>query len=820
MSIITPIRLIAKKILYLVVKSESIPTDAQSLDINPDQPVIYVLDTRAWSNLLVLETECERLGLPLPTAKIQSEYLDRLHSVYTVSPAQPFKAWLNKEPKRSKMLKRCVEVLSQQPDLVIQFVPVSIFWGRPVAKQKHWLNALFSDSWGIAGRTRKLLTILFNGRNTLVNFSKIIHYRHNPGCNDSYDVIVDSLQDQLSNRLIELKTSTLGPDVSHRRTLVRELLAEPDLQKAIKKRSQENSISHYRAALHARRYLYEIVADCTNISIQLLQRGLASFWNKFYSGIEVTNNSYLNELALTHEIIYTPCHRSHIDYLLLSYVIHQQGLAIPYVAAGKNLNMPIIGRILRGAGAFFIRRSFKNNQLYSAVMFEYIAKLVSMGIPIEYFIEGGRSRTGRLLKPKLGMLSMTIRGYLKRRSRPLAFIPVYIGYEKLLETKAYHAELLGEDKKSEALLSSLSSITRIRGNFGRVYANFGRPVFLDEVLSQNNPDWRNEPYEQKPRPRWLNESVDTVSHLIMSNINRAAYVNPVNLIATALLATSKQHMDESELVVTIDMYRSIMRSLNYSEELLITEQSAAEQILHAESLGLINRRTHELGDIIYLDTKHSLSLTYHRNNILHLMALPSLIACCFFNMRTHTREEIVNIIELAYPFIKSEFYLVWEDLELPGVINNMLIVMSEKNLLIRNEQLDVYTRPGSSAQEFAQLNRLARVLSPVLEVYYLTLAILSRHESQKISKHKLEERCYLMAQRISMIYELNSPDFSDKKLISNFVDTLITIDYLREHDAEHVEYSEAFMKADRRARLLLSKEMRANILQMLKSSST
>jgi 1-acyl-sn-glycerol-3-phosphate acyltransferase len=123
-----------------------------------------------------------------------------------------------------------------------------------------------------------------------------------------------------------------------------------------------------------------------------------------------------------------PCHRSHVDYLLLSYVIYNENLALPYIAAGDNLNIPFIGRILRGGGAFFIRRSFKDNQLYTAVMRAYLYQLVKLGVPLEYFVEGGRSRTGRMLKPKLGMLGMTVEAYIKSQARPLAFVPVYIGY--------------------------------------------------------------------------------------------------------------------------------------------------------------------------------------------------------------------------------------------------------------------------------------------------------------------------------------------------------------------------------------------------------
>jgi glycerol-3-phosphate O-acyltransferase len=819
MSVRLAINYFARKLLYLMVKAETLPSNISQLHINPDHPVIYVLEARSWSNLLVLQTECERLGLPSPLSRISAPHLKSWHSVYTIAPRQPFKSWVLKQPKRSRMLRGIVEIQRDHPDEDIQFIPVSIFWGRPVAKQKHWLTVLFADSWGIASRTRKLFTILFHGRDTLVNFSEVINYRSSSfDKNIDDDEIIDRLQLGLSNRLTEIKTATLGPDVSHRRTLVRKLLMNPDVKTSIIKRSAEDSLSEYHATLQARRYLYEIVADCTDITIQILQRGLSTFWNRFYSGIEVTNSEEINKLALTHELIYTPCHRSHIDYLLLSYVIHYEGLAIPYIAAGRNLNMPIIGPILRGGGAFFIRRSFKGNELYSTIMFEYLASLISTGMPIEYFIEGGRSRTGRLLKPKPGMLAMTIRSFLKYRQRPVAFIPVYVGYEKLLESKAYQAELSGEDKKAETFFTSIRNILRIRGEFGKVYANFGKPVFLNQVLDQYSSQWDRETYNDHARPDWLRHVVNDTGNLIMSNINKAASVNAINLVATVMLATAKQHIDENELVKMIEINRSIIESLNYSERTIITSLPAAEQIKLAESLRLVKRRPHELGDIIYLDARRSVSMTYYRNNVLHLLAMPSLIACCFLNMRTHTREELINLVSLAYPFIRAELFLKWKQHELADVIEQILDIMSGLGLLIKNEQLDVYTRAGSGTSEFVQLTMLTKVISPVLEVYYLTLALLSRSKTIKPTRDELENNCYLMAQRVAMIHELNSPDFSDIKLISNFIEVLINMDYVRTYGTEQIEYSEAFQQADKRARLLLSKEMRTNILQMVKSA--
>src|SRR6202000_2256243 len=142
--------------------------------------------------------------------------------------------------------------------------------------------------------------------------------------------------------------------------------------------------------------------------------------------------------------------RSHMDYLLLSYVIYVNGFAIPHIAAGINLDMPGLGRFLRQGGAFFIRRSFRGNALYTVVFMKYLAAIMAPGHSIESFIEGGRSRTGRLLQPKTGMISMTVRSYLRDPVRPIVFIPVYFGYERIVEGTTYIGELSGKPKEKES----------------------------------------------------------------------------------------------------------------------------------------------------------------------------------------------------------------------------------------------------------------------------------------------------------------------------------------------------------------------------------
>ena len=814
MSRIRPLNFIGRKLLYLWVKVEVVPSSLEQLKLDPEKPVIYVLEYRSWSSLLVLEHECSRLGLVSPLSKLPTPELRYWHSVYTIAPRQPFKAWLQNQPKRSRMIRGILETVLEHPGLDVQFVPVSIFWGRPVAKQKSTLRVLFAHSWEIAGRIRQFFRILIHGRDTLVQFSEVIELRSLVNDRLDNDENIDNVQQALSDRLHQVKTATLGPDTSHRRTLVRELLLLPEVQAAIRKRSIEDNRSPYKAALQARRYLYEIVADRTNITIRLMQIGLTSFWNRFYSGIEVHHAEQLRNLALTHELVYVPCHRSHVDYLLLSYVIHYQGLSIPHIAAGRNLNMPIIGSILRGGGAFFIRRSFRGNELYSTVMFEYLAKLVSMGTPVEYFVEGGRSRTGRLLNPKPGMLAMTVRAFLKYRKRPVAFIPVYVGYEKMVEGKAYLAELSGKDKKAESLFTSVRSILGIKGNFGNVYTSFGTPVMLTNHLDNNNPSWPVQEYDDEHRPAWLMQTVNDIADHIMVNINRATHINPVNLVSTVLLATPKQHMDESQLVAMIEIYSQLLGSLDYSDKIIVTRLTGEQQVHHTESLKRVKRRRHKMGDIIYLDARNMVLLTYYRNNILHLTALPSVIACSFNNVPTQKLEKIIELVSITYPFLRRQLFISWTQEQLGEATEHVLEVLVSLGLLEKTGK-DEYSKPRASSIQCGQLELLAKVISPILELYYMTYAILLNTGTNSISEPDLIEHSYLMAQRVSMIYELNSPDFFDKRLITGFIDTLKEIKYIELDKNDLIQFSVDYLKVGEDAVSLLNKNIRSSILQLL-----
>ena len=274
--------------------------------------------------------------------------------------------------------------------------------------------------------------------------------------------------------------------------MVLQVLKTQAVRQAVRNEMQARQLQRRPALLLARKYAMEIAANYSQAFITFMAMALGRLWNSLYDGVELEHIENLSGVGDGVEIIYVPCHRSHMDYLLLSYIIYRKGFAVPHVAAGANLNMPLIGRFLRKGGAFFLRRSFKGDALYPVVFAKYLGFMMARGHPLEYFIEGGRSRTGRLLSPRTGMLSMTVRSYLRDPKRPVMFMPVYFGYERIVEGRTYIGELSGQPKQKESVFVLFKSMVSVlRSKFGKVHVNLGQPIALDELLQKHNPHWRS-----------------------------------------------------------------------------------------------------------------------------------------------------------------------------------------------------------------------------------------------------------------------------------------------------------------------------------------
>jgi glycerol-3-phosphate O-acyltransferase len=490
------------------------------------------------------------------------------------------------------------------------------------------------------------------------------------------------------------------------------------------------------------------------------------------------------------------------------------GVVVPHIAAGVNLNLPVLGTFLRKGGAFFLRRSFKGNALYSVVFKEYMTQLIERGVPIEYFVEGTRSRTGRLLAPRFGLLTMTVRAFLRAPRRPVLFQPVYIGYEKLMEGRAYIGELSGQKKEKESWLGLLRGARKaLRQRYGRVTLNFGEPIELNALLDAANPDWRQHGDSPDSKPERLNQVLDRLGEQIQVNTNRAADVNPINLLALALLAAPRHALAEGDLLAQLELMKAILIELPYSDRTTITPMAPADIVAYAEQMGWIQRIRHPLGDVLAVDGEKAVLLSYFRNNVLHLFAEGAWDACCFINNRRIARDTVKKLGRTVYPFIQSELFLPWDSDGFLTRIDALVDLLVTRGLLASGEGRLLHLAAGREDDAY-QLRLLAHCLLQAFERYYIAIAALVKNGPHTLTAGQLENLCQLAAQRLSLLYQQSAPEFFDKSLFRGFIQKLRQRHIVWTDADGKLEFDAVLGDVARDARLILAREVRQSILKI------
>jgi glycerol-3-phosphate O-acyltransferase len=803
-----------RKILGLWVRVTIKPDDAAAEIVARPRSVCYVLERESQTDFAVLSMVCNQLRLPrlerrllIGDRRADKAYFELIRPAGLFTTRQALSA--------PRYLLQLIAAAAADPAVDIDLVPVAIFWGRAPHKEASFWRLLFAEDWVLVGRFRKFLSVLVNGRNVLVHFGEPIRLR---------DALQEGMSEQRSVRwmmrnlrtsLRAQRASTIGPDLSHRRTLVAQLLKTADVRRAVRREMQTRGLSRRAALLVARRYAVEIAANYSQSFVRFMSFGLGWLWNRLFDGVDFEHVEKLHDIGDGAEIIYVPCHRSHMDYLLLSYAIYRKGYAVPHVAAGINLNLPVIGRFLRMGGAFFLRRTFKGDALYAVVFAKYLGVMMARGHQLEYFIEGGRSRTGRLLSPRTGMLSMTVRAYLRDPKRPVVFMPVYFGYERIVEGRTYIGELSGRPKEKESVLGLLKAVVSVlRSKLGKVHVNLGEPISLEELLSRHNPDWRSDTSDPEKRPSWVNEAVGDLASRINIEINAAAAVTPINLVAMALLATPRQALAETDLSRQVELYQQLLRDAPYGPLVTTTTDSGAQMIRYAESFGLLERQKHPLGDIMRMNTENAVLATYYRNNILHLFAMPSLLACCFVSNAAMRTADIHRMVWRVYPYIAAELFLRWDEASVGAVVDSLLDTFARLDLLEANADRSEWRRPASTSLEAIRLSVLAQATIQTIERYYLAIALLLQAGSGNLTQEALEQSCHLMAQRMSLLYGLNSPEFFDKSLFRNFIELLLRRNVVQTSEEGRLSFGEPLLAVGADAQLVLSEQIRHSILQV------
>ena len=748
-----------KLLAALFVKKQHIPHfPFDELQLDVDKPIVYALNSADSLDLITLQAACKNSGLPDPLLAITINGL-ALSATIAIHPST----------QSLSQFKQLLKAHESDPELDVQLLPVKLFWDRYPGKEGQFrknrpLPSLFKQAW----------KLFVKGRESLVRFSQPVSLQYMAKHHGTDDKIAHKLARIAKIHFSRQKMAATGPLLPNRDQMFEQLLASPALKKAIEDEIKSKKCSEVEAKARALSYLEEIATDFSYRSIRIAERFLEWVWNRIYKGIEVNNSEAVRRVAEEgHEIVYAPCHRSHMDYLLLSYVLYHQGMVPPHIAAGVNLDFWPAGPIFRKTGAFFIRRSFRGNKLYAEVFREYLATLFSKGYSVEYFTEGGRTRTGRLLSPKTGMVTMTVQAMLRGLDRPVTIVPVYFGYENVMEVATYYKELKGAKKEKESFWQVLGMFKKLR-NFGHGYVNFGEPIPLNKYLDAAAPNWQDDinPIEVQ-KPAWMTPVVNGLANEVVTRINSAAASNALALTATVLLASNNHALARSRLESQLSFILDMHRAVPYSPLTTIPKVNAQQLLNDALDLKKFEQSQEDLGEVISLDPQQSILLTFYRNNIQHLFVLPSLVATILVRQPSINRQQLLNQIAQLYPLLKAELFLHFDSNSLERYLNALLDhFIHSKTLQELDGQLSIVP------DTMIQFELLSYIMKDTLQRYACVLCILNKRAD--ISRQDLEKESQAMAQRLASVHGSSGQELMDKKIFSALINELKKLNYLSE----------------------------------------
>jgi len=319
-----------RRVLALWVRFKVLPEDAAAQLRGRPRPLCYVLEQRSSTDLAVLQQACVALRIPRPGRRLGGGTHDLRSYFWLTQPRGLLGRRLDRRPPRQLAL--MIAALRADPEVDFELVPAAVYWGRAPHKEASWLRLLLAENFGAVSRARKFMQVLINGRDTLLELDEPLSLRALLGEELGSAVSGRRVARTLRALYARRRAARIGPDLSHRRTIVNRVLRTRAVRAAVAQEMRERHLDRYKALQRARAYAWEIAANYSHAFVRLMEHALRWLWNRLYDGVVFGHAETLAAVAEGNEIIYVPCHRSHMDYLLLPYAIYVHGYAVPHTA--------------------------------------------------------------------------------------------------------------------------------------------------------------------------------------------------------------------------------------------------------------------------------------------------------------------------------------------------------------------------------------------------------------------------------------------------------------------------------------------------------
>ncbi|GAC1345504.1 MAG: hypothetical protein NVSMB23_21730 [Myxococcales bacterium] len=537
-------------------------------------------------------------------------------------------------------LQRCLLSGTAQAPRPIALVPLTLLWRRRPRQLSRSLRDVLFGNPEEPGALRALIGFLLHRRTAFVKVGTPVELAAELGALPAAadDVKISRrVRGFLHQHLARETRVVTGPPLKARGRVADETLRDLTLRRVLDGIARERGQADDSVYREARKDLHEIAARYNPFAVDVLRRILHFVFHRIYDGIDVDEQGMrrLIETGARGPLILCPSHKSHIDYMVLSLVCDERGVQPPHVAAGENLDFWPVGRFLRMGGAFFIRRSFKGDRVYAATLAAYVKRLLRDGFTQEFFVEGGRSRTGKLLPPKFGMLAMEVEAWLTGVRSDVFFAPVSISYEKIAEGASYQRELLGGEKQKEDAKALLSATRVLQRRYGRITIRFAEPISLAAHFAERGVDPRSHDAEARRK------LVAALGWKVAAGINRAAPLAPMGLACSALLSHDLRALSEDEVFARAEFLREAAldasgqaaagppppdpaAALAAPHRLRAGPLAGALESLRAD--GAIRELTAGQERFYAVVEDRRMALDFHKNSILHFLVAPAILA--------------------------------------------------------------------------------------------------------------------------------------------------------------------------------------------------
>lgn len=607
-------------------------------------------------------------------------------------------------------------LLETQKDMEkpIYIVPLLVLYKKAPEKEHPTLLEIFFGFKDKPGTLRKIMLFFRHNRRAFIDFGTPVNVKMLLADQDGshgLEETAESVRQTLIDRIDRQKRIMLGPVMKSRQQLKVKVLKDPTVLHTLKDLSSSKPSRLKSLKKEASRYFDEIAADYNIAYIEFANKVLTWVWKKMFEGIDLKDEELatVRIWARKGPLIYIPSHKSHIDYLVLNYILYQHHMHVPRVAAGRNLNFWPMGTFFRKSGAFFIRRSFKGARLYSVIFKRYIKALLQEGHPLEFFIEGGRSRSGKLTLPKIGFLSILIEAYQQGYCEDLIFVPASIVYDRIIEEKAYLKELSGNRKQGESLSQVVRARRFLKKKYGKIYIRFGSPLSINTFLQQHQED--------------MTSGYKGLAFDLIRSINRVTPVTPFALMAAAILTRHRRGFQWDELMGSIkailtffEKYRVPMAST-----LNRTETAMMETLAVLLDSGVINtlENVDRSETFYYLEEEKIPELAYYKNSIIHYFISHAFVA---LSLLAGTEEiKPPGQIRADFDFLKDVFRyeFIYDEPETDTQkMEEALAYFMDTGFIVEEGLKDQHgyrlTKPGYDA-----LPLWAELIQPFVESYWI-----------------------------------------------------------------------------------------------------